>query len=384
MSILNSQIKRYPLLPYSQLVWEMTRWMPSVYRFPFVLRWKDGAKEIDRIDDAIRTALANHPVFSMQVDWKGMHYTTERSGIFSGKYHKILLSEEGDDIIIHAELSRILGDGISMEILLKDVLRAYQGEALEPDDYWGYMARYEQRKSEPHYLQSKKRLEQEFADSSVPVRPTIDRKCITTLLPPKAGLYEDDCTLLYEKIGRLKAEEYISYEGIFSLCAALAITDYCGTDAAALTWAYEGRERPEEQRIFGSLHRDIPFQINHKSKIINQKSDLIRLARNQIRSGIAHSDYPYTLTSPYSKRWNYAVNVLRAPDENTIREQLPEFLELQPFKPQKYAYALLDMEIVEHGDSLQLRYRYSATHYKPESIRRFAALVRKYVKWLID
>ena len=171
-------------------------------------------------------------------------------------------------------------------------------------------------------------------------------------------------------------------DGIFAPCIALAIAEYCGTDEAALTWAYEGREQPEEQRIVGSLHRDIPFHIR-RSKIENQES-VIREARNQIRSGIAHSDYPFTLTSPYSKRWNYAVNVLHMRNNEEIEKSIPFPVEVIPASPQKYAYALLDVEIIEHAESLQLRYRYSATHYKSGSIHRFAALVRKYVEWLIN
>ena len=364
-----SENSKYPLLPFSQLVFDLTRWMPGVYRFPVSYVWKNGAKDFDRIERAVRTALANHPVFQMQTDWKGLHYAAHIKDILHGPYHDIDLSINGEDVLILVSASRILGDGRSAEILMEDIQRTYQGKPLETDDYWGYVAHYEQLKSEPHYQKSRDWLIKEFADENIPVRPTIDRRWLTTLLPPKAGLYEDNFTALHEKISRLKEEQFISYEGIFSLCAALAIADYCGTENAALTWAYEGRETEDEQRIYGSLHRDVPFQLNHKSEIINQKSELIRLARNQIRQGIAHSDYPYTLTAPFSKRWNYAVNVLRVPE-----------LEYES----KYAYALLDVEIHEKAESLQLVYRYSATHYKTESIKRFAALVRKYVLWLIN
>ncbi len=375
---------KYPLLPFSQLVYDMMRWMPGVYQFPAFLRWKEGAKEIDRIENAVRAALANHPVFSMKVDWRGMHYAFELNDILHGPYHDMNIYVKGDDVYIDILASRIQGDGKSAEILLEDIERAYNNLPLEPDDYWGYVARYEQHKSEPHYLQSKEWLEREFADQTVPVRPTIDRRWIATILPPKFGLYEDDYTALHEKINRLSEEQFISYEGIFSLCAASAIADYCSTDEAALTWAYEGRETEDEQRIFGSLHRDIPFKINHKSPITNHKSDLIRFARNQIRSGIAHSDYPYTLTSPYNNRWNYAVNVLRIPDPDDIQSLTGLPLELISIPKQKYAYALLDVEIHEKIGELRLVYRYSATHYKPESIQKFAALVRKYVEWLLD
>ena len=45
MSNFQSPIKKYPLLPFSQLVYDMTRWMPGVYTFPFTYIWRGGAKE---------------------------------------------------------------------------------------------------------------------------------------------------------------------------------------------------------------------------------------------------------------------------------------------------------------------------------------------------
>ncbi len=379
---------KYPLLPYSQLVWDISRWMPGVYRFPITLRWKGGAKEKDRIDQAIRLALAHHPVFSMQVDWKGMHYPSKLQDILHGEYHRFSLSEDGGDVLIRIEMSRILGDERSMAILVGDIERAYKGLLLESDCYWDYVACYEQQKMEAHYANSREWLMRKFADESVPVRPIIDRRWINTLLPPKVGIFMDEYTALQEKIERFQNKQFISYEGIFSLCTVLAIAEYCGSEEAALTWAYEGRDRPEEQRIYGSLHRDVPFKISRKSKVESQKpasrEELIHETRNQIRSGIAHSDYPYTLTAPFTKRWNYAVNVLRVADVEDMLRNISLPIEIVSIPEQKYAYALLDIEIHEKAESLQLVYRYSATHYKLESIRRFAALVRKYVEWLID
>ena len=256
-------------MPFSQLVYDMTRWMPGVCTFLFTYIWRGGAKEKARIEQAIRIALANHPAFRMRVDGHGNHYPSSLKDILHGPYHDFDLSVQGEDLVIKVQISRILGDGKSAEILLDDIQRAYVGLPLEPDDYWGYVARFEQLKTDSHYLASCDWLVQEFADSSIPVRPTIDRKCLWTLLPPKQGLYKADYTDLHDKIVNLAETKYLSYEGLFSLCTALAIAEYCGTDEAELTWAYEGREAPEEQRIFGSLHRDVPFKISRKSIIAN-------------------------------------------------------------------------------------------------------------------
>ena len=300
----------YPLLPYSQLVYDSTRWMPWIYRFSSTFVWRNGALEKERIKNAIRTALLNHPVFSMKKSRHGRHYDSPLKDILHGRYHDFRIKTEGQHLVIRVEINRILGDGRSTEILLEDIQCAYRGETLERDDYWGYLEYFEQLKQSKHYADSEAWLVNEFADESIPVHPTLD-KHLWALLPPKAGLYKADYSDLHYQINQLAETEFLSMDGFFSLCAALAIAEYCGTDDAALTWAYEGRERPEEQRIFGSLHRDIPFQIKNlksekivpfKGKEIMHKSDLIREARNQIRQGIAHSDYPYTLTKPYTNR----------------------------------------------------------------------------------
>lgn len=377
----NSQ-QKYPLLPFAQFVYDSMRWMPWAFMYKIKLRTK--AFSLEEAQDIARQIIDNHPVFQSRLDWRGRQYACNSKNQFQSPYFKLKMWQEGDWLYVQVAFNILLGDGYSIYILINDILRTCAGEKLEDDHYWNYVSRFEQRKKEPHYIASREWLISEFRDESVPVRPTIDKRWIHTWIPPKVGLYVEDYTDKQEKLSQFQHENVISYEGIFSLCVALAIAEYCGTDGAALTWAYSGRETEEEQHIFGSLHRDIPFQINHISNIRNQKSELIRHARKQVRSGIAHSDFPYTLIAPYNQRWNYAVNVLRVPDIEMLANNFPIPVELLSIPQQKFAYALLDVEIIENVGTLRLQFRYSATHYKSESIRKFAALVHKYVEWLID
>lgn len=373
----------FPVLPFSQLVYDMTRWMPSVYTFRQDFLIRHGAKKQEHIESALRKALSNHPVFSSAINCKGRQYAIELKDILHGKYHDFRLKTKGDDLIIRSSVNRILGDGKSFEILIDDILRAYEGKHLEADNFWEYLQQWEQQQQGKHYSDSKAWLEQEFGEESVPVRPKTDRRRIQTLLPWKAGELTVDYTDIQSDIYRLAESEHLSLDGFFSLCVALAIMDYCGTDEAALTWAYEGRETPEEQRIIGSLHRDVAFKISRET-LVGSRENVIRQARNQIRSGIAHSDYPYTLTNPHTARWNYAVNVIRQTSPKTLFANMPYDIEPLPQKPNKTAYALLDVEYYDEPDSLRLTCRYSATHYKEESIKRFATLIRQNAEWIIE
>lgn len=373
----------YPLLPYSQLVFDMQRENPDVYISKTGIRLHKDEVDVPRLKQAISEAIRNHPVFSMRVDKEGKQHFEPLSDVFHGQYHAVDFVEHDEYIDVLMQGNRILGDGWSDVLLIKDVMRAYRGEPLPPDLYLNYLQHVEDMKQSARYESNRLWLLREFGDISCPVHPQTD-KPLETLESPIEGNWTEDYSSLRSALHKLSEAQLITLTGVFSLASGLAMMEYNDANEAALTWAYDGRETEEEQYIYGSLHRDIPFKINHKSKTINHKSDLIRLARNQIRSGIAHSDYPYTLTKPHTDIWNYALNVLVQHTLQEKTEELPfAFESIEMDSTQHIAYSLLDVEIYE-GAELMINYRYSATHYKESSIRRFAALVRKYVEWLLE
>lgn len=371
---------KYPLLPYSQLVYEMLKLNPDVYTTRFSLRV--NKRDVAQLRKAIEKSLRNHSVFSVQVDVDGMQAPIVPLDIFHGPYHSIDFRDNGETAEIDVAYNRILGDTRSELVMFEDICRAYQGLPLQKDYYWEYLQRVEQFKSSSRYEANRQWLEIEYGNISCPVHPQTDMPIKTDDFGNEGALLED-YTSLREAIKMFEKETLLPLTAFFSLASALAMMEYNHCQEAALTWAYDGRETEEEQHIYGSLHRDIPFKINHKSSITNHKSDLIRQARNQIRSGVAHSSYPLTLTKPHTKIWNYALNVLVRPTEFDMAEIIPFSFEVIPSnEEQKPAYALLDIEIIEE-EHLTLRYRYSASHYKEESIKRFASLVRKYAEWLL-
>lgn len=370
----------YPLLPYSQLVFDMQRENPDVYVSKTGIRLHKDEVDVPRLKQAISEAIRNHPVFSMRVDKEGKQHFEPLSDVFHGQYHAVDFVEHDEYIDVLMQGNRILGDGWSDVLLIKDVMRAYRGEPLLPDLYLNYLQRVEDMKQSARYESNRLWLLREFGDISCPVHPQTD-KPRETLESPIEGNWNEDYSSLRSALKKLSEAQMITLTGLFSLASGLAMMEYNDADEAALTWAYDGRETKEEQYIYGSLHRDIPFHIR-KSKINNRES-MIHDTRKKFRDGIAHSSYPLTLTKPHTHIWNYALNVLV---QHTMQEKTIEipfaFEPIETDATRHIAYSLLDVEIYD-GETLLINYRYSATHYKEESIRRFAALVRKYVEWLI-
>ena len=357
--------------------------------YMFEARWclLGQKKELQRLEAAILQVLNHHPVFKMHVDSHGYQTYNPSPATMKGQYYSVKLWTKDEDVYGRFCWSRILGDARSMYLLYENIIRAYKQETLPADEYLNYLAAQSKIQRSAHYAESKVWLETTFQDTLVPVRPLMDRKRLQTILPPRVGILRDDYSDHRAKIDQLLQDRMLPLDGFISLCVALAISDYNGTDSAALTWAYEGRETPMEQHIFGSLHRDIPFQISRISPNTGQPyslEELLRQARQQIRSGIAHSDYPYTLTKPHTERWNYAVNVIRNMNPDKVLSTTPIPTMLLPLPKQRIAYAMLDIEIYEPKDGLELLFRYSATHYKQESMQRFAAMIKQYALWLLS
>lgn len=377
----------YPLLPYSQLVYDMLRDTPGVYQYgPIVYRINKDDVDTGRLRYAVEAALRQHPAFQMIIDDSGQTFI-ERDDILVGEYHSIRIDASEDSVCVSVSINRILGDTYSWLVLIQDIFNAYNGVPLRYDGYVDYLERVEANKRTDRYQIHKVWLEEQFGNIDCPVRPHTDIPLDTETMPI-SGVYADEYALSMsgrsysEGLEQLAHSEHISQYAFFSLCVALAIMDYENTDAAALTWAYQGRDTLEEQNIFGSLHKDVPMRIQ---RCVDRKS-LLRQARDQVRSGIAHSDYPFTLTAPYCHIWNFAVNVLQQPDLNNVYAKSPiPFEVVMPHNDgPAIAYSLLDVEIenTESG-SIRLVYKYSATHYKEESIRRFARLVRRNADWLL-
>ena len=87
--------KLYPLLPYSQLVFDMMKTEPDVYWSDFSVRIRKSDVDIRKLKQAIETALRNHPVLSMVVNSEGMQHYEPQQDIFHGQYYSIDFREDG-------------------------------------------------------------------------------------------------------------------------------------------------------------------------------------------------------------------------------------------------------------------------------------------------
>lgn len=349
-----------PLLPYSQLVYDLEQLVPGIYNIPFAVCFDKLVYTKSQIETAIQTTIANHPAFALRDD--------------RGKpYYDYQLEETDKGIELSGYVNRILGDGQSLALFIDNLGRALRLESLVSDPYDAYMRHYLSFCQSPRYEANRQWLAEQFGSISCPVHPSTDVP-LHSVEVPQGGEFFSSYGAYMHHLTTVAEAHHITMDAFWCLCVMLAMMDLESTDEAALTWAYEGRETEEEQAVFGSLHRDVPLKLSRSAN----PEDLFRQIRNQMRSGIAHSSYPWTLIAPQSQVWNYAVNVLRQPTLPVIAHTCAIPLPPSIAHLCAISYALLDIEIEDDG----LRFKYSASHYKQETIERFARRIRYYADWL--
>ena len=341
----------YPLLPFSHLVWSLLQYLPEVYYHSVLLCFNVADIDILRFRQSVEKALRHHPAFSMVVTSDGHQTYVPTTDILHGQFHSIEYVCNEKRFELHFKLNRILGDSYSFGLLFQNVFRAYQNKPLYNVNY--------------------------------PVHPRVDTAQSLESFGIE-GQWVDDISDIRHGVQSVCDKYQISASQLVSLCAALAIMDYNDTDSAGLTWAYLGRETMDEMAVFGSLHRDIPLKISgHQKELTSSARDsFLHQFHNHLTQSIAHSTYPYTLLAPQNQIWDYALNVLEPVSIDKLMHYAPMPFQMQVQNETHQAYSLFDVDVYNE-ETLTLVYRYSTSHYKPESIRKFAALVRKYAEWLI-
>lgn len=375
--IVEGGLQAYPLLPYSKVIFENIRsGHTDDWTFSITLRAPEQSVDVDRLRSSIDAAVNNHPVFCMRIDEQGLqHY---EPGCKS-PYFNAEIDNDGGFVYLHIMANRILGDATSFALLYSDICKSYCGQSLQVDRYLQYVKMVDERSATSDYQLHKEWLKQHYDNLGCLAHPVPDVSFDTnihSMLASQELSLRSEAMQIADQCKRYK----VSLNTFMSLAVAIAIMDYNGTDEAALTWAYMGRDGIEGQHIFGSLHRDIPMRILRNAQ--STPSQMLAQANRQVQQGITHSECPYTFLPENRKQWKDAVNVLIQPDTSTMmtHSSLPfEFVEDENNKARP-AYCMLDVEITENP--LMMTLKYSSAHYKETSVARFASLIRRSVEWL--
>lgn len=365
------------LLPFSKIVFDQMKTLgPDLWEFPITLQAPKNEVDSVRLRDAIEQAIAHHPVLSTRIDDRGKQYYEPG---YRTPYMKYKTVQTDDSVRLELTFNRILGDATSVGVFFENVCRAYLGHTLPKDNYLLYINKVEEHKKSSLYEEHRQQLYDMYDGLSCPVLPLPD--IATEDGKSRLGQLYIGLEDQQKPLAALYREKHVTTNVLFSLATALAIMDYNGTDEAALTWAYQGREKAEEQSIFGSLHRDVPLYIRRSAS--DTPTSLLCQAKQHVEQGIVLSDFPFTFQPDQRSVWSKAVNVLVQPNVSELLESSPIPFQLVPndSDDSKPAYCMIDVEVCEHP--LGIKLNYSDACYTEDSMHSFVNLICDNVRYLL-
>ncbi|TCL57593.1 amino acid adenylation domain-containing protein [Kineothrix alysoides] len=292
------------------------------------------------------------------------------------------LMRAGDRHLFAVDIHHIIGDAISMEIMIKQITDAYAGTETEKaeiqyDDYCDWSIRYRKRES---YLKQEKY----WLDAFKEIPPLLNFKTDYERRKSNSNkgrlIYFDMASELSEMAYDFAAKNCITPNLLFLAIYVLLLYRYTGQNDITVGTVAAGRMRPEENNIIGPFINTLALHNTFKRKI--SFSDFLDVIKNTAVEAYENQEYAFNLLV---EQLNIQYEAGRNPlfdfvfdFQNESRQQIKlENLEFTPIKL-KIENARFDfcLHVTEADHAFSFGIEYKTGLFKEKTICRFAQRFR--------
>lgn len=335
----------------------------------------DPSVDAERLCKALNMALQNHPSLSTAFTFNDndeleqqyipgllremkVHYISEATAeilpeVLVAPFHKILNSclcragvfRSPSHVYLFSDVHHMLMDGGSLGVLLADIVRAYNGQALARDYYFVIRQEEEEQAASGKMQQAKNWFTENYGD-----------EVWCNILPPDHDTGSIDQA---ERTRRLRfsaeqvkdAESYwgVTHSVMAISAALLALSRFTGKQHVMTNWIFNNRLAPESANAVGMLIKNLPA--GAKMEEVSSMRELLESVKEQVTEGIAHSEYDF-MTEHYQPFVNdcMEVNLQLAINADELDVLNPTYIELEDYFTS--AGARLELELLEneYGD----------------------------------
>ena len=290
----------------------------------------------------------------------------------------------GERAYLLSNFHHLICDGYSFPLILADAHKVWNGETLEPDAYYGVLARREERAAQPVAVAGRNFM-----------RELMKAREFTTLPPPDFrnapgyGTLEEPLVLPPSFVEFLAAHRATRHH-VFLAAAAIALRQISGATDILLDWVFHGRVSKDELKTVGAFMVDLPLVFDGTEDLT--ASEVIALVKRTTFNGIKGvnifrdvTDCNPTgqdrLTFIYQDEWGELMSPGPVRSDGPYAWMIEETIPLQA--PQAATENPFNVEIMEHSDSTRLFIEYDTGRYSTATVRRYADLYRESLEWLL-
>ena len=278
----------------------------------------------------------------------------------------------------------LICDGYSFPLVLADAHRTWNGEVLEPDDYYGVLARREERTFLPFAVAGRNFMREILEDRNFRTLPAFD-------LHGKSRYGSVEVTLRTPAtFDVFLARHRATRHHVFLAAAAIALKKIARGGDVLLDWVFHGRVTREELKTVGAFMVDLPFVFDGTEDMT--AADVIALAKRATFNGIKSVSFfrnvedcnptgEDRLTFIYQDEWGELMTPGKVREDGPYAWMIEETIPLQ--SRQAATENPFNVEIMEVRDATRLVVEYDAGRYSAVTVRRYVDLFREALEWLL-
>lgn len=398
----------YPLTPSQMGVYLSCMHNPkgTMYNIPCTYVFDKGSLDTDRLINAVRKAVDNHPVMKIFIDNStGSPMMKLRDSVDfdipvvqvdnleqAGKdfvkpfdlekdiLFRFAVFECGDKSMFAMDLHHIISDGTSVSVICNDIALAYDGKELEPEkfsqlDLSVFEEKLEEtedyKKSKEYYdnifsaVESKSEITEDFAENSeVEDKPNGSFELSTN------GKFS------VEDVRNFALANQITPYTVFLGAYEYAVAKFTNQSETTVCTVTHGRFDKQLKNTVGMMVRTLPIHANIDEE--DTVSDYLKKIRRNIKETVANDWFPFMkLASDYDLSADIML-AYQADIFNTFKIG-GQTLKLK-LVPLKSAISKLNVMVFESETDFELRFEYRNDLFKEETIRSFADSFLKIVE----
>ncbi|MGN1457710.1 MAG: condensation domain-containing protein, partial [Acutalibacteraceae bacterium] len=286
----------------------------TMYNIPSLFKLSDKV-DVDRLKTAVENTINAHPYIKTKLfmndsgDVRAKRNDSEKPlvepvecdelpetselvkpfELLGGNLYRAKIYKTKTANYLFLELHHIIGDGTSMAVIIDDINNAYDGKALEKENYTGFeTALYEEKARKTYaYEKAKKYYDSVFGGCDTDFLPIKDKNDTV----PSVNSCELECDLSVESIKHFCDENNITLNAFFNGVFGFVLAKYNCKDEAIYTTVYNGRNDSRLSRAVTMLVKTFPvlFNANGEKKII----DLLTETKNQLMNSMSNDLYSF-------------------------------------------------------------------------------------------
>ena len=300
-----------------------------------------------------------------------------RFGGFGEKLFNACIFDCGERAYLLSDFHHLICDGYSFPLILEDARRLYEGGKIEPDDYYGVLARREAKAALPVAVATRSYLRERLKDPKFTTLPPDDLAG-----EPGYGIYETPLALPPDFAAFL-ATHRVTRHHVFLAATVLALARLARADDVLIDWVFHGRVAKDELKTVGAFMVDLPLEIEDLAE--QTPADVLSRVKQATFRGIksvnsfrsaedVNPDGRDRLTFIYQDEWGELMSPGPVRPDGPYGWMIDETIPLTP--PAARPENPFNVEIMEHRDSTRLALEYDSGRYSEATVRRFAELFR--------